>query len=224
MMERQIISKGEYKHYQIDNFVSVKQYIFLKADGKKCLTLRFTNSLGYTVNAFKFVLAQIDVQGNVIKKKKIKLSNLVFESGTDYTSDKGIIVDEKCVDFKIQMLCVYSDRYRYKLKNDKIALYFVPHKEWNYDESDDRQRPLKVVSKTKFKVRSVKFVALLVIAALILLAFSPVISYYTKIIAKNLKKKYDRYKAKKAAEKAAAELASLEQASILEEVTYGEQE
>ena len=72
--DNQLISKGEYKHYQIDNFISVKQYMFLRSNGKKCLTLRYKNDLGYKVNGFKFLLIQIDVNGNVIAKKKIKIN------------------------------------------------------------------------------------------------------------------------------------------------------
>ena len=223
MMERQIISKGEYKHYQIDNFVSVKQYIFLKADGKKCLTLRFTNSLGYTVNAFKFVLAQIDVQGNVIKKKKIKLSNLVFESETDYTSDKGIIVDEKCVDFKVQMLCVYSDRYRYKLKNDKVAIYYVTRKGWKYEEDSAKDAEFKIKNKTKFKPFSVRIIAVTAVVLLIILVLSPIITFFTNRIVTNIKRLRKNAKAKKEAAKIAA-TSETEESSILEEVEYEEED
>lgn len=216
MMEKQIISKGEYRHYQIDDFVSVKQYIFLRAEEKKCLTLRFTNSLGCKVNAFKFLLIQIDIQGNVIGKKKIKINNIIFEDGSDYTSNKGIVVDEKCVDFKIQMLCVYSERYRYKLKSNKVAIYYVPHKKWEYEDDDLHKDSIKVKSKTKFKTPSVRLISFLVVIAMIFLALSPLTTFITKRIVKNLKIMIEKNREKK---KAAA-TAQVEESSILEDVVY----
>ena len=219
MMEKQIISKGEYRHYQIDNFVSVKQYIILRTAEKKCLTLRFTNSLGCRVNAFKFLLIQMDIQGKIIGKKKIKFNDISLENGRDYTSHKGIILDEKCVDFKIQMLCVYSDRYRYKLKNNKIATYYVTHKKWEYEDDSAHKDMVKVRSKTKFKTPSVRFFSFLVIISLILLALSPITTFLGKRLVKILKDDWEEKKAAKEAEKAAA-MSQSEESSILEDVVY----
>ena len=224
MMEKQIISKGEYRHYQVDNFVSVKQFIFLRTEEKKCLTLRFTNSLGCKVDAFKFLLVQMDIQGNVIGRKKIKFDDIFLENGKDYTSSKGIIVDEKCADFKIQMLCVYSDRYRYKLKNNKIATYYVPHRKWQYEDDSTHKDTVKVRSKTKFKTPSVRFLSFLVIISLILLALSPITTFLGKRLIKILKEDIEEKKAAKEAEKAAAATAQSEESSILDGVEYDVQE
>lgn len=220
MMEKQIISKGEYRHYQIDDFVSVKQYILLRTGEKKCLTLRFTNSLGCAVNAFKFLLVQMDIQGNVIGKKKVRINNIFFDAGTDYTSSKGIIVDEKCVDFKIQMLCVYSDRYRYKLKNNKIAIYYVPHRKWNYEDDGNYKGQVKVKSKTKFKTPSIRFFSFLVVIAMIFLAISPITTFLGKRLVKLIKEDMAEKKAAREAEKASA----AEESSILEDVVYDTKE
>lgn len=219
MMEKQIISKGEYRHYQIDDFISVKQYIFLRTGEKKCLTLRFTNSLGCAVNSFKFLLVQMDIQGNVIGKKKVRINNIFFDDGTDYTSNKGIIVDEKCVDFKVQMLCAYSDRYRYKLKNNKIAIYYVPHKKWNYEDDSNYKAQVKVKSKTKFRTPSIRFFSFLVVIAMIFLALSPITTFFAKRIVKNLKNMI----AEKKQQKLDA-MTAVEESSILEDVVYDTKE
>ena len=223
MMERQIISKGEYRHYQIDNYISVKQYIFLRVDGKKCLSLRYTNSLGCKVNAFKFLLVQMDIKGNVISKKKIRISDIVFANGTDYTPSKGIVVDEKCTDFKVLMLCAYAGRYRYKLKNDKIALYYVPHKHWDYEEGNGSKKRFKVVSKSKVRAPSVRMLAFAMIIALVILVFSPIITFYANRIFTNLKrivKNSLEEMAARRAEQKAAQKAEKEQSTALEGVTY----
>ena len=219
-MEKQIISKGDYRHYQIENYVSVKQYIILRTEDKKCLTLRFTNSLGCNVDAFKFLLIQMDIQGNVIGRKKIKFEDIFFENGRDYTSCKGIILDEKCADFKIQMLCVYSDKYRYKQKNNKIATYYVPHKKWEYEDDSTHKDKVKVKSKTRLKTPSVRFLSFLVIISLILLAISPITTFLGKRLLKILKEDMEEKKAAKEAEKAAAATAKSEESSILEDVVY----
>ena len=219
--EMQIISKGEYKHYQIDNFISVKQYMFLRNNGKKCLTLRCTNSLDNKVNGFMFLLVQLDVNGNVISKKKIKINNIVFYKNSDYTCNKGIIVDEKCVDFKVQMLCVYSDRYRYKLKNDKVAIYYVAHRGWKYEEDSQGSAEFKTKSKTGFKPFSVRIIAVTVVALLIILVLSPIITFFTNRIVTNIKRLRNQAKAKKEAAKVAS-TSNAEESSILETVTYEE--
>ena len=217
--DNQLISKGEYKHYQIDNFISVKQYMFLRSNGKKCLTLRYKNDLGYKVNGFKFLLIQIDVNGNVIAKKKIKINNIGFYKGATYTCNKGIIVDEKCVDFKVQMLCVYSDRYRYKLKNDKVAVYYVTHKSWSHDSDIERPNSLKVRQKTKFKTFPVGFISVAVVIALVSLALSPLIEYFADKIIDNISRYYE-----KAKEKEVRSVAMIETSSVLENVSYKEQD
>ena len=217
--DNQLISKGEYKHYQIDNFISVKQYMFLRSNGKKCLTLRYKNDLGYKVNGFKFLLIQIDVNGNVIAKKKIKINNIGFYKGATYTCNKGIIVDEKCVDFKVQMLCVYSDRYRYKLKNDKVAIYYVTHKSWSHDSETERPNSLKVRQKTKFKPFSVGFIAVVVVIALVALTLSPLITYFVNRILSNIGMSNE-----KANEKEARAVVMIETSSVLENVSYKEQD
>ena len=215
--DTQLISKGEYKHYQIENFISVKQYMFLRSNGKKCIALRYINNLEHKVNGFKFLLIQIDANGNVIAKKKIKINNIGFYKNAEYTCNKGIVVDEKCVDFKVQMLCVYSDRYRYKVKNDKIAIYYVSHKNWAHEAEVERPNELKVRTKTKVKPISIGFIAIAVIIALVILVLSPIITYFVNKILGNSTKSDS-----KANKEEATSVAKIETSSVLEKVSYKE--
>lgn len=202
MIERQLIAKGEYKYYQTDEYIRVKQYIFLRTEGKKCLSLRFTNPLDSTVDGMKFILTELDVNGSIIRKRKIRIEGISFGSGSEFAYDKGIIVDEKCVDFKVTPQCAYSGRYRYKIKNDELAVYYVPHRHWAYKDSS-KSESLKVRSKAQLKIKSARLVTSLLILALLIVVLSPVISYYGKIILFNVKRMYDNYKVKREAEKEA---------------------
>jgi hypothetical protein len=43
MREDKLISKSEYTHPQVGGFIVVKQYMFYRYQGKKCLMVRFAN-------------------------------------------------------------------------------------------------------------------------------------------------------------------------------------
>ena len=124
------------------------------------------------------------------------------------------------------MLCVYSDRYRYKLKNDKVALYYVPHQRWSYEEDTSaKDNSFVVVSKKKVKTPMVRLIAFAVVIAMVILVLSPIITFYTDRITTNLKRmlktSIEKKAAKKAANKAAA-TAAVETSDILDDVTYEE--
>ena len=73
----QIISKGTYKGITEKAFpLEVKEYVFARENGKKCLLLRFFNSSEINVTALTFWLIQKDSSGNEIRKRKITLDGI----------------------------------------------------------------------------------------------------------------------------------------------------
>ena len=122
---QQYISKGFYNYSQLSGFVTVKNYIFIRQSGKKCLLLRFSNDLEYTVNSMAFTVIQMDAAGKVIENTKAKIEKLAFLPGSTLVSPKGIVVDENCTDFRVLFTDVHSDRYQYSVRNGQVAVQYI---------------------------------------------------------------------------------------------------
>lgn len=121
---QQHISKGLYQYSQIDRFISVKNYMFVRTDNRKCLMLRFSNDSDYLVDSMDFVIVQMDSNGTVIGRTPVSYKALSFAAGTTYTPNEGIVVDEYCNKFKIQFACVTSGNYKYLVKDGKISVQY----------------------------------------------------------------------------------------------------
>ena len=123
--QRQYISKGVYEHSQISDLVSVKEYIFVRHNEKKCLTLRFLNELDYVVNAMEFSVVQMDASKKILKTSKIKYTGLNFVPGTTYVDPALIVVDEYCADFRIVFTEIRSERYKYTVRNGRFTVDYI---------------------------------------------------------------------------------------------------
>ncbi|MBQ3490858.1 MAG: hypothetical protein IJA86_09740 [Clostridia bacterium] len=193
-MERKQISKGIYQHGQIGNFVSVKNYIFIRKDGKKHLMLRFTNECDYLVNFMTYVIVQMDGTGKVIARTKVTHENLNFRPGAMYVTENPIRVDEYCSDFKIVFSEVVSGFYRYEVHTDMITVHYIKVPEPIVDLSEYRkkvQRKYKetpvgeyCVEQKKFQERGVAAFVTAVITA-VLLALNILNMYLMYMTARN---------------------------------------
>lgn len=138
MIERQqIISKGPYVHSQVSKFLSVKQYIFLRKEDQKCLMIKFTNEMDFYINKIKIKLVQLNADGKTICTSTVDYGNASIAPGMEFTPLSRIVVDEKCVDFKVYIDYVDSGNYRYRIKRGKIVAY--------YNEADDKHKILDPV-------------------------------------------------------------------------------
>jgi hypothetical protein len=124
MKNEQITSKGVYRFSQVNNFISVSNYIFMQQGEKNCLAIRFSNDTDYTFDSVSFCVIQFDALGKVIGKIRVDYTDMDFEPGTTYADSKGIAVDNNCVDFKIQFYEAYSGFYKYVVRNGKAIIYY----------------------------------------------------------------------------------------------------
>jgi len=124
-LEQNHISKGIYQHSQIGNFISVKNYIFIRQNGKKHLMLRFSNDFGYVADSMTYFVVQMDNAGKVLARTKVTNAALAFRPGTMYVTEQPICVDEYCSDFKIVFAEVVSGSYRYEVHSDTIAVHYI---------------------------------------------------------------------------------------------------
>ena len=117
ILNKDCISKGYYKHSGIEGFVSVKQYMFIRKKGKKCLIQRFSNDSDFVVNALEYIVTELDAEGNVIKTDRIRSSGFTAAPGTVFAPPSGVVVSEECVDFKIRFISCVSGKYKYLVRN-----------------------------------------------------------------------------------------------------------
>ena len=124
MEKEQIISKGVYNFSQISDFISVKNYIFMHQDEKICLAIRFSNDTDYVIDSVAFCLIRLDAAGKVIGKKRVEYTGMNLFPGELYCANKGIVVENQCVDFKIQFYEAYSGYYKYVVRNRRVNVYY----------------------------------------------------------------------------------------------------
>ena len=131
--KQQVISKGPYVHSQINKFLTLKQYIFLRDDGQKSLLLKFVNNTDFSINAVRFKLIQLNSEGSIIDKKNVSFDGISVYPGLAYTPSAAIVVDEKCVDFEVVIDYVDSGSYRYRIKNGRAVAFYNENKVLNSD-------------------------------------------------------------------------------------------
>lgn len=124
MISENLIAKGNYRHSQIGNFVSVKNYIFLREKGVKRLLLRFSNELGYTVNGMSYSVFQYDAEGNLLGRLQVRHDGIQLEPLGTYATETPLAVDEKCADFKIVFSEVRSGQYRYRVADQRVSVFY----------------------------------------------------------------------------------------------------
>ena len=124
MISENFIAKGNYRHSQIGNFVSVKNYIFLREKGTKRLLLRFFNELGYPVDGMAYAVLQYDAEGNFLGRLQVRHGDIRLAPLGTYATETPLAVDEKCTDFKIVFSEVCSGQYRYRVADQRVSVFY----------------------------------------------------------------------------------------------------
>ena len=172
MSEIRHSSKGQYTYTQRGGYVTVKNYIFIVKDGKKALLLRFSNdSQGIAFDELRFTVVETDPAGKVIKNTHVVFEDLDFAPSTTYAAEKAIIVDDMCVDFKVELECLFSGQYKYVFTSHGVETEFIPHEKVAPDSDGEAEYIHEnTVSRKRYGKRRLSgfaaFVALVVIVAL----------------------------------------------------------
>ena len=149
-------SKGEYDNGKNPPVVHLKQYVILKNKKEKLLSLRFYNGLESSVTRIEFILFQLDSAGNVIKSARIR--------------------EDKCVDFKVQMVEARCGKYAYSLIHRESAPVYKMGVKWKYDyEGQMSYGDYKVSSKMKTDYTLIKLLAIVAILSAAYVCFEPVL-------------------------------------------------
>lgn len=188
MKEDKLISKSEYSHPHVAGFICAKQYMMYRYQGRKCLLIRFANEADYTVDFFEFQLVQLDSKGTILGEIKSKCENLSFTPGELFVMEKGLVVDDRCVDIRIHVTSAMSGKYLYKVTHGRsISVHYICDDKWKYlknkqipKEVSFKKNRLGLVARKKEKhpYKWLRFVA--VVAALLALAINvlPYIEYW----------------------------------------------
>lgn len=122
--DKQYIAKGNYRYSQIGHFVKVTNYIFLRNGKKKCLLLRFFNEMDEAVDGISYTVFQYDSQRNLIAHSQVSHRDISVNPHHSYTPSVSLVVQEKCVDFKVVFSQVSSGNYRYKVIDGVVSVYY----------------------------------------------------------------------------------------------------
>lgn len=166
------ISKGVYLHPQIPGFVAVKQYIFCRQNEKKCLILKFSNNCDFKLSAMSFTVVQLDAAGEVIGETPVSYTALSVSQGCDFSVNSGIIVEERCCDFKIVFNEVFSGYFKYVIRGGEIVAYYEKRGELTVEGEKKRSDfiPAFFAKERKTKTRGrAYFAAVLAVLAVLLL-------------------------------------------------------
>ena len=169
--ENHYIAKGIYRHPQLGHFISVKNYIFLRDNGKKYLLLRFSNELDYVVDGLTCEVFQYDLDGNEITSAKINMSGMNICPHEMFTNDAALEVDEKCMDFRVVFLEVRSGKYRYRTIDKTVCVHYAEDEDLfdGVEELYETEpiREYSVIRQRFGKVRNVKSVATIIVLLLL---------------------------------------------------------
>ncbi len=124
--KKNYIDKGIYSHPQIGGYLSLKQFILIEQDGKRCLLLRFANESDFEINAARFIVKQLNADGEEIGRVDIDYRDMAVSAGQMYSPEQGIVVKKDCVDFTVQMVSLVSGDYEYVFKNGVVTASYDP--------------------------------------------------------------------------------------------------
>ena len=183
--EQNMLSKGVYSNTQLRDFVSVKNYIFLRHDGKKCLLLRFSNDSEAAIDAMSYTVTQMDMKGTVLEKTRVSEQTHGFLPGNVHAAEKALVVREDCHDFRVSFHEARSGRYLYTVRNGRITVTYLrrepkaaeipPADDSVYEEEGFSIRP-----SVKERPRAAKRMACLTLLLLVILNLGLLISPYVR--------------------------------------------
>lgn len=174
----QIISKGLYNGTQDQaSPMHVREYVFAREKGKKCLLLRFVNNSDVPLTGIEFKLIQKNSDGVKIDESKLSLKDFDCRPGELFSPSVCFFVNEKCIDFDIKIISILSGDYEYRSKNGEYNVSYPIVKKNN--RHSNSKGALSQRSRLNGKV---KFSVAILIFALLLIAFALIWPFYNNEI------------------------------------------
>ena len=183
--ENRIVNKLRYRYPQINNFVSVKELLFIRENESNHLLIRFCNLCDVTVNEIAFTVIELDYYARVLGRHYVNEDTLDIRPGDTYSPTSDIAISTDCCDCKIIIHHAISGKYLYREHEGKIITDFIkPQHEIVTDSSTAKPQPLFHTSSEHSKNPKASLILCIVFTiVIIMLCFArPIISYYTEDI------------------------------------------
>ena len=119
--EEKNMIKGVYGYPQPEDFLAVRQYIFIEQDEKHCLLLKFENEMELPITEAAFTVRQLNAEGKDIGSVDIVYSNISIEAGASYCAEQGIVVDDNCAGCIVKVKYVICGKFKYVSKSGEIV-------------------------------------------------------------------------------------------------------
>ena len=166
MQDCNVISKGSYTQFRFNEFISVRQYLLIREEGKKYLLLKLSNDAAETVTGLKLVIEQIDVRGACIEKSRIEWTDVNGQPGEKFVAKDKIPLRENCMEVKIHLVGATFGDYTYAVKSNELVVTYDKKQEKNTADYSSRTRGEKAVAyERKFKLP----VALAILSIIVLI-------------------------------------------------------
>jgi len=185
--------KGTYRFQQIAGFVSVRDYMFVTAENKKHLLIRFFSDLPFAVDQLEYVITQIDEFGEpIINTRQVK-SKITLHGGSEYVTQDAVEVSDRCTDVKIEIKEVRAENYAYTFENgvlkDRYLRNVGPIVEVKGRVTHYRNKNyLQIKEKRTFSVRKATWAAVIALVILMVgVVLAELLAEYIPIWATELK-------------------------------------
>lgn len=168
--EQNCFAKGIYSYPQVSGYLSVKQFMIIEQNAKKCLLLRFFNEADFDITAVEFSVKQIDSQGDVIETTNVQYPRVRIRAGEMYAPGEGVVLKQDCVDIIVQMISLVGGNYQYRFRNGIVTAHYDPR---GYDQNNAHRRSylaneIKIFRRKTEKVKPYRIIAFLAIIVIIL--------------------------------------------------------
>ena len=134
--KQSFLIKGLYGHPQTHGYFTVKEYMMLEREGKHCLLIRFENEMKSTISELSFTVKQINATGKVIGRINLHYSDLRILPGQRYCTERGIVLNEECVDCIIQVKYLISSNVKYVFKRGMVTGHYDPR---GYEKTEKKR-------------------------------------------------------------------------------------
>ena len=195
--EKQSITKCHYRYSQINNFISVKDFMFVRENGNNHLLIRFCNYSNYTINALTFTVTELDASGKTLGEFTVCEEFLEMSPGSTYTPEAGFKVHSDCCDCKITIRRAQSGNYIYRTQGKSIITdYAKPREKIIENEITTKNPKLFYISSNRSKkAKASSLLAIICLFAIITvnaarpfaLYFKSEITQFVKEYAESLK-------------------------------------
>ena len=173
MQDCNVIAKGSYSQFRFNDFVSVRQYLLIRENGKKYLILKLSNDAKDTVTGLKLAVEQLDGRGACIETSHVEWTDINGLPGEKFVPNEKIALRESCVEVKIRLTGATYGEYVCEVKSDELVVtYDKKTEESTADYTVNTKGEKSVKQVRKYKVPHILAIAsvLVLICSLVLTA------------------------------------------------------